>query len=96
MADVLRITLMNQQAGEPKVLSSVAADGTREYAFDMTMLLKLLTTFGPILMQIFTGGFSAATISALLQALIQFLGLPASDVAKIQASLAASDGGLQA
>ena len=87
MADVLRITLTDNKPGEPTVLQSTGADGTPQYALDLTMLLKLLTTFGPILMTIFTGGFSAATITALLQALIQFLGLPASDVQKIQASL---------
>lgn len=72
--------------GEPVFLES--NDGKQ--AVSLSALLALLTKFAPLIpliLGLFTGGgFSAAALAALIQALAEAFGIPAS---KIQAALAA-------
>ena len=82
---VLRITLVDAPGGEPSYLASTSPDGSPEYALDLTMLLRLLTTWGPIIAQLFSGGFSPALVQAIITTLLSFLN-PA-DAQRVQASI---------
>ena len=94
MSNVIRVTLVDAPGGEPSMLRSTASDGTPELSLDLTALIRLLTAFGPLILSLFTGGFTPATVTALIQALLTILS-PA-DAARVQASLASVQGGPQA
>lgn len=76
-------------AGQAVFIEAQDAQGNKKAAIDFGGLFALLGKLGPligtllpIILSIFTGGFSPATIAALIQALLQILS-PASRVALV-------------